>query len=203
MKNSARRLAIVYSIAWFCILAGPLLAYAYVVDSFWTMEAHERLDQDWSTMKGYLRVTRDRPIWFYDRDDADERVIVGRLREFDLIRASDGRTVESSDLMAKLQSLHPSTFEVAYENARQTRQPAWVNVYDAHGRPYLIKCGMVAADESQSQYFAVIGRLVQGPPILRLMRSRVLIVAVALIAAFTLTFSWFTGSEDCPDPSLA
>jgi hypothetical protein len=99
LRRTLRILAIPAFTALLVVAAGLNYQWAR-----WTVEreAHARLDQEWSTMKGYLRIEydpaahRDRDQWYYDSNDADQAAAAGSIRERCFIADGNGRVMRAS-----------------------------------------------------------------------------------------------------------
>jgi heavy metal sensor kinase len=122
------------------------------------------LYQDWSAIKGYLKIEKTeegfKPHWYYDYEDVDENAIVSRLKSLYIITDEKGQMLEVSPSYEEQFGIDP----VSRINAvLKSPEPFFREVTGKDGRPYMIRAGFVynemARDEShQHKYFVAIGR---------------------------------------------
>jgi heavy metal sensor kinase len=111
------------------------------------------LESEWVASRAYLRFEDQSPLWFFDRVDPEESLIVNRIRRVYMISDANGTVLERSDLYAGLgvDSL---------EHIRQVLSsptPTVVIRHDEQRTPYMIRQASVA-DERGRHYFLAIGR---------------------------------------------
>lgn len=111
------------------------------------------LEDEWAVSNGYLRFERQRPLWFFDRSDPQESLLVNRIRRVIVITDSDGRVLERSDLYRDLGS---DSLEQIREVLRSS-QHVVLKRYDDDGVPYMIRQGAIT-DSHGGRYFVAIGR---------------------------------------------
>ena len=119
-------------------------------------QARESLEQEWGAVKGYLRIERDRPIWYYDRSDPDEDFIVGRLRRVYLFADSNGFIREATPVYRLLGM--DSAVYIRNAIRAGSQQAAWREARDPNGTPYLIRGGVVYDEQHNKMYYVAIGR---------------------------------------------
>jgi hypothetical protein len=113
------------------------------------------LNQDWAALRGYLRIEKGEPKWFYDRDDTDENYIVSRLKRVYLITDARGTVLEGSEAYAELGEDTPDEVRATL----RSHDPTWRIKRSKEGVPYLIRSGMVLSnDKHRDLYFVAIGR---------------------------------------------
>src|SRR5205085_7190988 len=79
------RLAVSYVIFFSILLVGLGVVFREVLKNNLDAQATGVLNEEWGAVKGYLRIDKNGPEWFYDRKDPDENLIVERLRHVYLL----------------------------------------------------------------------------------------------------------------------
>src|SRR5438105_12444523 len=74
------RLAVSYVVFFSILLVGLGVVFRQVLKNNLDAQATGVLNEEWGAVKGYLRIDKNGPDWFYDKDDPDEAYIVERLR---------------------------------------------------------------------------------------------------------------------------
>jgi heavy metal sensor kinase len=113
----------------------------------------QALEEEWAATKGYLRFEHQRPVWYFDRFDPEESLIVNRMRRVYIVTDSKGNELEVSDIY---RALGVDSAEHIRE-VLKANQPVVLIRKDEHGVPYLIRQGVIP-DEHHHQYFLAIGR---------------------------------------------
>jgi len=123
-----------------------------------SQDAQDRdgLEQEWAAMKGYLRIDRDIPTWYWDSHDPDEDFIVGRLRRVYLLADEIGIIRQASPVYRSLGMDSAVFIRNAIHAGAQ--QPIWREARDPQGVPYLIRGGVVFDEQHQKMYYVAIGR---------------------------------------------
>jgi heavy metal sensor kinase len=158
------RLTAAYALLFALLLVGIAALFrerlAYTLSS----EAHDLLDQEWASMKGYFHIERFpakgrgpfvwKPTWEFDKNDPDEDFIVERLRRVYLLTDARGNVMESSTIYQSIGFDSPQQIEAAI----QSGQPVWKLRRSSHGESYLIRAGVVYDDKHINAYYMAIGR---------------------------------------------
>jgi len=126
-------------------------------------QMHDVLDQEWAAMKGYLRIEKDGPHWYYDEHDPDETYIVERLRRVYLLTNADGKVIERSTAYQNIGIDPPADIQQNVRVALASFAPGaagktyWTERRDAQGAPYLIRAGIVFDEGHHAPYYVAIG----------------------------------------------
>jgi heavy metal sensor kinase len=116
------------------------------------------LNQDWETLKGYLKVDKSdgvyKPLWYIDGEDNDEVQIGSRLRAVDMIADETGNLMELSPKYEEL-GLPGKAHIRAVLNGRDA---VWREVKDKSGVPYMIRESFIWGEDHHHKYFVAIGR---------------------------------------------
>jgi heavy metal sensor kinase len=147
------RLAASFLLFFTVLLTGIGLLFREIFISILYDQTEAALEEEWGASKGYLRFEHERPLWFYDRFDPEESLIVSRINRVECITDSAGNILERSDLY------HSLGVDSLDHIKKVLRSPQGVVVVrkDDQGTPYMIRQGMVP-DEHHHEYFVAIGR---------------------------------------------
>jgi heavy metal sensor kinase len=118
------------------------------------------LTEEWAAVRGYLRIekpkrgkTEPEIIWYYDRGDPEEALIVDRLKQVYLLMDAKGRALE----------VGPKYRDVPWDTPHEIQQtirskePVWKVKQDVHGVSYLMRSGILIGDD-EKPYYVAIGR---------------------------------------------
>lgn len=113
----------------------------------------QALEEEWGGTKGYLRIEHQRPLWYFDRFDPEESLIVSRMQRVYVITDSNGIVLEVSSIYRNL-----GVDSLAHiQQVLRSPEPVLEVRKDESGNPYLIRQGPVL-DEKHRLYFLAIGR---------------------------------------------
>ena len=172
-----------YALFFMLLLGGVGMTFRALLDASQNANLRNNLDQEWGTMKGFLRIHNGMPEWFYDREDPDENFIVARLQRVYLLTDRRGSVLQVSDLYSTLAGDTPDEVRAVIRRG----EPAWKVRRDAGGAAYLIRSGVLYSnDRSRDPYFVAIGRPLAGDQ--RIIRQ--LTLAYALLIPIVLVGSW-------------
>ncbi len=141
------------------------------------------LDEEAATVKGYLQIKNNEPVWKYDLEDTEESFIVQRLRRIFLLTGADGRVLEVSDAYSDL-GVEPKETLRAMLTAGK---PVWrVRKSDAD-ISYLIRSALLI-DDGGRKFLLTIGRALDTNDKLlnQFTRNYFTIVPVLLLASSVL-----------------
>lgn len=112
------------------------------------------LDDDWGSIKGWVSIDNERPIWAPASDEDDAR-IVAQLKQVYFIADQNGNALEDSDTYRSI-GFDPLT---DIQNVLRKPEGFTENVtrYDSEGTPYLIKRGWLVGTH-RKRYFLAMGR---------------------------------------------
>ena len=150
-----RRLRVRLTFAYIIFFAGFLTVLGFVFREVLRENldgnVREVLEEEWGAAKGYIRIEKGR-IWFYDKSDPDEALIVERLRHVYLLTTPQGRVLGLSTLYRSLRIDTPEEIR----NALKPNAPKWNIRVNEDGVPYMIRSGVLMDDGRE--YFLAIGR---------------------------------------------
>lgn len=145
-------------------------------------QSQELLNQEWATMKGYLRIERatytDRvkAWWTYDSDDLDQSASVNNLLKLYLVADEEGHPLD--EVVNGEASPPPGAEASAYEELRDPPQeiakrvrdalasgkpnaPSFITRTNKNGEPFLIRYGVVLNEDHfglpRKPYYVAIG----------------------------------------------
>src|SRR5438045_3713335 len=117
------------------LLAGIGFVFRQTLEANLNDHIREVLDQEWAAIKGYLQIDpQNGRVWFYDKDDPDEALIVERLRSVYLLADANGVPVESSTIYRSIGVDHPEQIRAVV----RSQKPEWRFRATRQGVPYLI-----------------------------------------------------------------
>jgi heavy metal sensor kinase len=184
------RLTAGYALFFTLVLVGAGLVFRQTLAASLDKQAHDLLEQEWAALKGYLRIERRRPLWFYDRNDPDEAFIVGRLQRVYLLTDARGNVLESSELYRAL-GIDPPAEVRAMIRAAGLQRPIWRVRQNRQGGAFLIRGGVVYDERGRQPYYVAIGRpLAENSAILEQYTWRYLSV-IPLMIASGCVLGWF------------
>ena len=110
------------------------------------------LEEEFGEVKGFLRLERGKPIWFYDRQDPDEAAIVGRLRNGAfLLMGADGTVLEASSLYRRL----GLETKEEIQSVLAANRPRLKLRRDPEGHEYVVREGILV--DGRNRYFVAQG----------------------------------------------
>jgi heavy metal sensor kinase len=158
------RLTAGYALYFSVLLIGVAGLYRERLGHTLERQARDVLDQEWAATKGYLRIERHEPRWFYDSQDPDETFIVERLRRVYLLADSLGEPIESSTLYRSIGLDAPDTIQARIRDSLSSGQQGaagkafWDVRRNAQGAEFLIRAGVVFDEGHHAPYYVAIGR---------------------------------------------
>src|SRR5947209_16626267 len=127
------RLAVSYVVFFAILLVSLGVVFREVLKNNLDAQATGVLNEEWGAVKGYLRIDKNGPEWFYDVNDPDENYIVERLRRVYLLADIEGHPLEWSTIYRSLGFEPPSEIKAIIASGR----PAFrVRTNDRH-EPFL------------------------------------------------------------------
>jgi heavy metal sensor kinase len=196
------RLTASYLLFFAVLLAGAAWLFRERLAASLDNQVHDLLDQEWAAMKGYLRVEKDGPHWYYDIEDPDESLIVNRLRRIYLLTDANGKMIQASTDYQTLGIDSASYIRSAVRSALATYKPDtanekfWLERRDAHGVTYLIRAGIVFDEGHHAPFYVAIGAPLTNN--INILRQFTLVYVVVLPAALLagLLFGWFMAGRE-------
>ncbi len=147
------RLTVSYVVLFTVALVAIGLGFRGLLSSASHRQVEQTLEEEFGEVKGFLRMERNKPVWFFDRQDPDEAIIVARLRNGAfLLTDADGGLLETSFLYRRL-GLEPKA-EIL--DVLAANRPRLKLRRDPEGHEYMIRQGILI--DGQSRYFVALGR---------------------------------------------
>ena len=154
------------------------------------------LNQDWETLKGYLKINPTegdvhyKTDWWYDHDDNDESLAVNRLRSIDMVAGEDGHVIELSDKFEELGVPKLSQIRATLSSPN----PVWWETKDKQGNVYKIRASYIYSEDRHKIYVA-IGRPITAS---RRLQQRFnwltwAVIPLAVVAGFIL--GWYNAGR--------
>lgn len=194
------RLTLIYAL--FCTAILALLGIVFRETLAYTLRQNATavLDEEWAAVKGYLRIEKQRPVWFYDRDDDEEAAIVLKFRQgMFLLADRSGKILEASEKYKELGPEKPGEIQALLRGSRTAVRER----RDEDGFSYLIKSGLQIDDEKRP-YFVAIGRNLEAEEtVLDNFTRRYISVAPVLVLAFSIASWWAAGRALAPLKNVA
>lgn len=154
------RLTLTYLVFFTVLLVFLGLLFRQTLTSLYDGQLHNILTEEWGALRAYLRIEKPKRgskvpqiLYFYDRDDPEEALIVDRLRQVYLLADQHGKIWEIGPKYKNLPVETPEEIRRAIEK----RELGWKTKRDAQGVLYLIRTGVVVAEDDRP-YFIAIGR---------------------------------------------
>jgi heavy metal sensor kinase len=172
------RLTLTYVLFFSVLLVFLGVFFRQTISSVYDEQLHNILTEEWAAMRGYLRIEKPKrrsmpPVvhWFYDRDDPEEALIVDRLRQLYLLADANGTPIE----VGPRYRLLPIETSEEIRRAVAERRTYWETKRDSSGSMYLIRSGVLIAEDDKPYYVAIGRSYAEGQRILE---------------EFTLYYSW-------------
>ncbi|MFN3323028.1 MAG: heavy metal sensor histidine kinase [Bryobacteraceae bacterium] len=147
------RLTLSYVFFFALVLSGVGIVFRSTLSVILESQTRQLLEDEWGAIKGYLRIERRQPIWFFDREDPEEAFFVERLRRVYLLTDAEGRVLEVSNGYLALGVESPEEIR----SILAAGQAHWSLRWNARGDAYLVRAGALL-DERRPEYFMAIGR---------------------------------------------
>ena len=147
------RLTFAYLILFSAFLAVIGFVFREVLRNNMEATVREVLEEEWGAAKGYIQIEKGRLIWFYDKDDPDEALILERLRHVYLLTNAQGRVLGLSTVYRSLGIDTPEEIR----KAMLPNAPRWSIRHSEDGIPFMIRSG-VLVDDGKRDFYLAIGR---------------------------------------------
>ena len=148
------RLMLSYVFFFTLLLVGVGLLFRALLKSQLDGDIQALLDDDWGSIKGWVSIDNERPVWTAAADEDDAR-IVEQLKQVYFIADQNGNALEDSEIYRSI------GFDPLYEIQRVLRMPEgsteYVTRYDHDGTPYMVKRGWLVGTH-RKRYFLAMGR---------------------------------------------
>ena len=153
-KSLRFRLALSYAIFFAILVVGVGFVLRAMLSSSLDREMRQVIVEEWGAAKGYMKIENYHPVWYYDRSDPEESLIVNTIKGgVYLITDAKRNPLEWSPTYKGIPMSSPS--EVAA--ALKSTEPQWTTKRDTDGDSYLLRHG-VMYDRDRRPYYLVIGK---------------------------------------------
>lgn len=160
------RLTLTYVVFFTILLTFLGVFFLQTLKSLYEGQLRNVLTEEWAAVRGYLRIEKSKGgkgsgpeiIWYYDRDDPEEALIVDRLRQVYVLMDAKGHPLPGQ-VGPKSQDL-PWDTPHEVQQAIASREPVWKVKRDVHGVSHLIRSGVIFSEDDKPYYIA-IGRSYQ------------------------------------------
>lgn len=146
------RLTVSYVLLFTVALVAIGVGFRALLYSVSRRHVEQILEEEFGEVRGFLRLERNQPVWFFDRQDPDEAAIVSRIRS-GAFQLSDGNAnlLEASDLYRRI-GLEPQVDILA---VLAQNRPRFKLRRDPDGREFVIREGVLVS--GQMRYFVAVG----------------------------------------------
>ena len=148
------RLMLSYVFFFALLLIGVGLLFRQILKSQLEGDTQALLDDDWGSVKGWVSIDNERPVWTAPADE-DETRIVALLKQVYFIADQNGNALEDSETYQSI------GFDPLADIQRVLRMPEgfteYVTRWDKDGTPYRIKRGWLVGTH-RKRYFLAMGR---------------------------------------------
>ncbi len=148
------RLMLSYVLFFTVLLVAMGFLFRATIRTLLERRMREVVEEEWGSVKGYLKIERGQAMWMYDSVDPEEAAIVERLRRsFLLLTSLDGKTVlEVSNSYRTLGVESPQ--EIA--DLLKQPQPVWRMRTDTRDEKVMVRSGTIV--DSGKTFFLALGR---------------------------------------------
>lgn len=192
------RLAASYLVFFTVLLIGLGLVFRTMLVTILESQTAALLEEEWTVSNGYLRFEHKRPLWFFDRLDPQESLLVNRIRRVIAITDAEGNILERSDEYRDLGTDSREQIQAVLRSGGfvvRTRR-------DEDGVPYMIRQGSVS--DGGDLYFLAIGRsMAEGMRTVNNFMLRYFAFMPVFIAVCAVLGWWLAGRALRPVTSLA
>ena len=157
------RLTASYALFFALLLIGVAMLFRERLSATFDTQLREVLDQEWGALKGYLRIEKNEPYWYYDDTDPDETFIVSRLKRVYFLADAKGAVLEASTIYQSVGVDPPGQIQQAVREVLASSAPGsagkafWSVKRNAQGAPFLIRGGVVFDEGHHAPYYVAIG----------------------------------------------
>ena len=148
------RLALSYAIFFAILVVGVGFILRAMLASSLDRELRQVIVEEWAASKGYMKIENSRPVWFYDRSDPEESLIVNKIKGGVYLLTDANRVV--LEMSPTYKGIPISTAEEVAAALKFT-EPQWTTKRDSDGDQYLLRQG-VMVDSHRQPYYMVIGK---------------------------------------------
>ena len=130
------RLALSYVLFFAVFLIGVGFVTKGILTSVINREIRGVLEEEWGSVKGFMRIEDQKPSWSFEDYDPEEKEIVDRIRKGAyMVAARNGEVLEISETYKTLSPEKPKDVEAAIARG----QAIWIDRLDDYGFPYKLR----------------------------------------------------------------
>jgi heavy metal sensor kinase len=190
------RLTLTYVLFFTLLLGFVGIFFRQTLRSLYDTQMHNVLTEEWAAVRGYLRIEKPKGskskqpevIWYYDRADPEEALIVDRLKQVYVLMDESGHPIRN-EIGPKYVGLPWDTPD-EIRRALRTKEPVWKVKFNKDGEKYLMRSGVLMSDD-EKPYYVEIGRsYAEGDRILRDF-TRYYFALLPLVIASACVLGWF------------
>src|SRR5947209_7828744 len=148
------RLALSYVVFFSILLVSLGVVFREVLKNTLDAQATGVLNEEWGAVKGYLRIDKNGPEWFYDSADPDDNYFVERLRRVYLLADIEGHPLQWSTSYPSIGFESPAEIKAIVASGKPNFR---IRTGD-RGEPFLIRSGLVWDERHRYRYFLAIGQ---------------------------------------------
>ena len=150
------RLTVSYALFFTILLTFVALVLRQFLAQTLDAQIRNALDQDWATVKAYLRIGNGAEHWFVDQGEPDEVAVEARLRRIFFLADAKGNILDMSELYKTLGADPLSQIHAVIFN----KQTIWQEKVDPKGEHFLIRAGYDNDEDlpDRTYYYVAIGR---------------------------------------------
>ncbi len=184
------RLTLSYILFFTVLLSFIGVFFRKTLETIYYDRAHDLLTEEWAAVKGYLRVEKGKLNWYYDSQDPEEGLIVGRLQQIFMIADATGTQMDSSSKYDEL--LNPESAE-EIRRILKSQRANWRITRTKDGENVLMRSGLFI-DEKRWFYVAIGRSLAEGDKVIdKFTRDYFLLLPVLILSCSLL--GWFVSGR--------
>jgi heavy metal sensor kinase len=152
------RLTVTYLLFFSALLVLVGLVFRETLWSVYDSQLHHILEEEWAAVRGYLRVEKPKRgeeqsevVWYYDRGDPEEAIIVDRLLQVFLLADEHGNLRQIGPTYSELPVDSPDEIREVI----RTRKQNWKTKRDSQGNRYLIRAGVLTGEDGRPYYISL------------------------------------------------
>jgi len=193
------RLTVSYVVLFTLALVALGIGFRSLLSGAAQRQTELTLEEEFGEVKGFLRLERDQPLWFFDRQDQDESAIVARLRNGAfLLTDAAGKVLEASPVYRRMGlESQREILEVLASN-----RPRMKLRQGPEGHDYVIREGILL--DGTRRYFVALGRSLQDSDELlsQFTKAYFLLMPLGLVVMAWAGW-WFAGRALAPVVQIA
>jgi heavy metal sensor kinase len=188
------RLTLTYVLFFTALLFFVGVFFRQTLRSLYDTQMHHVLTEEWAAVRGYLRIEKPKRgkgtqhdiVWYYDRADPEEALIVDRLKQVYVLMDANGHPIEIGPKYGDLPWDTPDEIR----RAIRAKEPVWRVKHSKDGEKYLIRSGVLMSDDEKPYYVAIGRSYAEGNRIIDGF-TRYYFALLPLVIASACVLGWF------------